>query len=326
VGDLEFVKDHQGSWGLIGGKETWANNPVVQGYNRSKAGTGLAIKPINAAQNGAGSQEWWVNMLLVFNTDGRLHERDRELAQGWIGMNTAAQTIDRAWVKAREALAQPEFVEALRQFKAVSAEGEVGFGEARLVLDQQNRPVVGEVMYIRESVHGLLQGAVNPTGRENSAYALTTLEAQQAGSEPQGGADAVNYQERIGLAYYMMDINAYQPQDLSSQGHYQWPVTGNLRPDWQEQGGQPVNPAYLPYSILISPSVPNLLLPGYAAGSSSLAWAELRVLPNLAVLGDAAGVAAARAVINKELPAEFGPQQISWVQTKLKQFGARLDK
>lgn len=323
VGDLEFVKDSKGSWGLVGGKETWEQNKVVQAYNQVHAKQGFAIKPINAAEDGFNSGEWWVNMLLVFNVDGRLHARDQELGTEQAGDNL---NIDQAWISAREILAKPEFLEALQQFKAVSAHGEVGFGEARLVRDSKNLPLVGEVMYVRESVHSLNKAEANPVGKEDAAYALTTMEAEQAGANPGSGMDAVNYQERIGLAYYLMDINAYKSQDLQAEGRYHWPVTGYLRPDWQERSGQPVNPVYLPYSILVNPGVKNLLVPGYAASASSMAWAELRVLPNLTVLGDAAGVAAARAVLNKELPAEFGPAQIAWVQTKLVQFGARLDK
>ncbi|MGI6588400.1 MAG: FAD-dependent oxidoreductase [Peptococcia bacterium] len=70
----------------------------------------------------------------------------------------------------------------------------------------------------------------------------------------------------------------------------------------------------------------NLLVPGYATGCSSFAWAEVRVLPNLAVLGDAAGIAAARAVLFGESPADFKEEQINWVQEKLCTMGARLDK
>ncbi|WP_151191989.1 FAD-dependent oxidoreductase, partial [Desulfotomaculum copahuensis] len=98
------------------------------------------------------------------------------------------------------------------------------------------------------------------------------------------------------------------------------------RPDWRERGGEPKNPVYFPYRMLVTPAMVNLLVPGYATGASSLAWAETRVLPNLTVLGDAAGVAAARAVISGEQPADFGMDQIRRVQSKLRQMGARLDK
>ncbi|MEW5897947.1 MAG: FAD-dependent oxidoreductase, partial [Bacillota bacterium] len=70
----------------------------------------------------------------------------------------------------------------------------------------------------------------------------------------------------------------------------------------------------------------NLLVPGYATGAASLAWAEVRVIPNLCVLGDAAGAAAAEAVLSGADPALFRQEQIKWVQAALRKTGARLDK
>lgn len=326
VGDLEFVKDDKGSWGLVGGKNTWKNDSIVRKYNQEHSPQGFAIKPINAAQDGAGSKEWWVNMLLVFNVDGRQTARDQEMGINPPDTPRNSINVDQAWTMAREILNQPEFLEALRQFRVESDQGELGFASSELVKDNSGLPVVGEIMYLRETVHSLGQVSSEAKGQENTAYALTTLEAQKAGNSSTTGDDSANYQDRIGLGYYLMDINAYTAKDLLKEGQYSWPVTDHLRPDWREQGGQPVNPVYLPYSMLINQQVPNLLIPGYAASCSSMAWAEIRVLPNLTVLGDAAGVAAARAVLNDELPAEFGPPQIKWLQTKLTQFGARLDK
>lgn len=326
VGDLEFVKDDKGSWGLVGGQKTWQENEIVVQFNREYSPQGFAIKPINAAQNGLDNEEWWLNMLLVFNVDGRQTARDQEIGIRPASSSADSLNVDQAWVASREFLNQPGFLEALRQFSVKTEQGEVGFAQAELVRDANGLPVVGEVMYLRETVHGILQDEELPQGKENSLYALTTLEAQQAGPIPSEGADSVNYAERIGLGYYLMDINAYIAEDLLQEGQYNWPVTGYLRPDLHEQGGQPVNPVYLPYSMLINPQVSNLLVPGYATSCSSLAWAEIRVLPNLAVLGDAAGVAAAGSVLKKKLPTEFGPEEISWLQTKLTQFGSRLEK
>ncbi len=332
IGDMDFVKDGKGSWGLVGGKETWANNEIVLNFNRTYGPEGFAIKPVNAAQDGAGSGEWWVNMLLVFNVDGRVHARDLAAGTAFAENQVRGKNHDQAWVKARQFLAQPDFLEALRQFRVATSEGKYGFAQAELVYAQDGLPQVGDVMYIRESVHGISRNSREQAssrataGRENEVFALTTTEVQHAGSAAADGADQDNYQQRIGLGYYLMDINAYRFEDLQQEGLYQWPVTGNLRSDWQEQGGQPVNPVYLPFDMLLNYKVKNLLIPGYATGSSSMAWAEIRVLPNLAVLGDAAGVAAARAVLNKEWPVDFGPPQIEWIQTKLLQFGARLDK
>ena len=73
--------------------------------------------------------------------------------------------------------------------------------------------------------------------------------------------------------------------------------------------------------------VANLLIPGYAAGASSYAWAEMRVFPNLCILGDAAGVAAAYAVNNNKHPLYFSSSDIAAVQTTLTNTcNARLEK
>ncbi|MGI6144575.1 MAG: FAD-dependent oxidoreductase [Peptococcia bacterium] len=312
-GDLQFVTDYFGSWAIIGGKETWQNNPVVRQFNEHYGPQGFAIKPLNAAQDGAGSDEWWLNMLLVFDVDGRAREMDRGTRFFPQKELEGQKTVERAWREAREIVQKPEFLEALRQFKVVEDGQMYGFGEAKLVLDQNNQPVVGELMYLRETVH-------------SKPFALTTEEVQHAGSGPQEGKDLDNYEERIGLGYYMMDINAYLYEDLWQKNSFVWPVTEYLRPDWFKAGGQPKNPVYLPYSMLITKECVNLLLPGYATGCSSFAWAEIRVLPNLAVLGDAAGVAAARAVLYGERPVDFDTEQIRWVQEKLREMGARLEK
>ena len=213
----------------------------------------------------------------MFRVDGRVSERDLAIRPDFIKSAPDSLNTDEAWVLAREVLARPDFLEALRQFRAVSPQGDVGFSGASLVLDDSNLPVVGEIMYIRESVHCLSQEAAMAPVQENSSYELTTLEVQQAGKDQDSGADRDNYEERIGLAYYLMDINAYEAKDLLYDGAYSWPVTGNLRPDLQEQGGQPVNPVYLPYRILVAPGVKpagnRLCCKFFFSG-----WAELRVL------------------------------------------------
>ncbi|WP_003543732.1 FAD-dependent oxidoreductase [Desulfotomaculum nigrificans] len=326
IQDWEFVRDAKGSWGVAGGKQAFAADPLVAAFNDKFAARGLAIKPINAATNGRDSDVWWVNCLLVFNVDGRAYIRDKGSSGYPPDMLAGQLTVDEAWLKARRFLQTPDFIKVLHRFQVQDpATGQwYGFGQADLVYDDNGQPVVGQTMYIRETVHSPLSGKLTP-GTENSNFAVTTGEAQQAGPNP-GGADARNYRNRVGLGYYMMDINAFTPEDLKASGRYDWPVTKHLRPDWQQAGGQPKNPVYLPLDVLIPAKSDNLLVPGYAAGISSFAWAELRVLPNLAVLGDAAGVTAARSLAVKRNPRQFARADIAWVQEKLKQFGARLDK
>ena len=61
----------------------------------------------------------------------------------------------------------------------------------------------------------------------------------------------------------------------------------------------------------------NLLLPGYVAGVASFAWGEIKVLPNLCVLGDAAGIAAAYYVNSGRHPLYLNSSDIASIQTRL---------
>lgn len=326
LGEWSFTQDDKGSWGIAGGKETWKNNPKVLYFNNKYAEEGFSIKPLNAAQDGAGSNEWWINVLLIYNVDARAQMRDLGTLRYPQETMPNHLAVDQAWVKAREFLKNPDFINTLREFK-VSQDGQTyGFGKAALVLDANRNPVVGDVLYLRESVHSQIGQNLPLQDNENVSFAVSTLETQQAGAGFNEGKDAANYPERIGLGYYIMDINAYHPADLIKSGQYDWPVTKWLRPDWLESGGEPYNPVYLPYQMLVAKEIDNLLLPGYASGCSSFAWAELRVLPNLAVLGDASGAAAVRAVSFNENPNSFRTEQIKWVQDRLKSIGARLEK
>lgn len=326
IRDWEFVRDSKGSWGLAGGKQAFMTNSAVIAFNEKYGPQGFAIKPINAASDGKDSDIWWVNCLLVFDVDARAHGRDEGDKHYPADTVPEHLSVDNAWLKASSFLKNPDFIHTLRQFKVKDpANGQwYGFGDSELVLDKDGNPVAGQIMYIRESVHSPLSDQPG-YGTENTNFAVTTEEAQKAGAGIQG-ADAQNHPSRIGLGYYMMDINAFIPNDLKASGNYDWPVTKHLRPDWQEAGGEPTNPVYLPYEALLPDKSDNLLVPGYAAGISSFAWAELRVLPNLAVLGDAAGVAAARSLATEKAPRNLNQEDITWVQTKLQQFGARLDK
>lgn len=328
LGEWFFSRDDKGSWGLAGGKETWATNPVITEFNRKYGPLGFSIKPVNAAQNGVGSNEWWINTLLVYNVDGRAHQRDKGTARYPAKAQPNHLNTDQAWLAARNILQHPDFLEALRQFKVSDGRNTYGFADVTLVLDSAGKPVVGEVMYLRETVHSTLaqNDYLSESENENESFAVTAVETQHAGATPGEGSDLGNYPDRIGLGYYMMDINAYQWEDLKISGEYQWPVTGYVRPDWQESGGEPRNPVYLPFQMLKAQGYDNMLLAGNAVSCSAFAWAELRVLPNLAVMGDAAGAAAARAVLYNESIADFGSLQIDWVRDKLLYLGARLEK
>lgn len=327
IGDWEFSKDNKGSWGIAGGSDIFRQDPVVTAFNNDYGPLGFALKPINAAQNGAGSNEWWVNALLIFHVDGQAHQRDIG-TKLYPKLPPGIQNTDQAWLATRNLIKTPRFLAALRRFTINDpATGRpLGFSQATPVLDSQSNPVVGAMLYIRETSHLTDNAGPRPQVRENSTFAVNPRMTQHAGSNPTTGADTTNHRERIGLGYYFMDINAYAFSDLKASGTYQWPVTRYVRPDWEQNGGEPRNPLYLPYDMLVTRHVPNLLVPGYATGASSMAWAGIRVLPNLTVLGDAAGVAAGEAILNKKTPANFTDAEVKQVQTELKKLGARLDK
>ena len=100
-----------------------------------------------------------------------------------------------------------------------------------------------------------------------------------------------------------------------------------MRPDLNITGSSPANPVYGPYQALTTGYVANLLLPGYAVGVSSFSWGETRVFPNLSVLGDAAGVAAAYCLNNNKQPLYLNHSDVSVIQnTLINSAEARIDK
>ena len=174
-------------------------------------------------------------------------------------------------------------------------------------------------------------------GTENSNYAPRANDCNEAGSSSSSGLDSRNYAKRICLNIYFSDINAYKFEDLKdASGNYIWfnEVGQKVRPDLDIHGDNPdlnlkqtpVNPVYVPYSALATNFVYNLLIPGYASGMSSFAWAEGRTLPNLCVMGDAAGVAAAYAINNNIDPLNFSTTDSKNIQNTLKNSGVRLEK
>lgn len=328
--DMVFLQDEDGTWGAYGGLAAYQHDPVIAAFNRRYGPQGFALKPLNAAQDGNGSRQWWVNALLIFNVDGRANFRDRGAGYYPRDLRPEALETDRAWVRARRLLKKPEFLAALRRFD--------GFGQAEIVLAGDGLPATGDILYLRETVHALAADPGNPptsaagAGPEETLYAVTPKEVYLAGAGPHDGEDRGNYATRIGLGFYWLDINAYRYEDLrEAVGSFRWPVTAALRPDYPKttpgRQASPQNPVYLPYEALISPQVPNLLLPGAAASIASLAWAELRVLPNLVVLGDAAGAAAAYALERGMAPGRFTAADIAAMQRRLvSRHGARLEK
>ena len=273
------------------------------------------------AQDGPGSDEWWVYMLLVFNVDGRAYNRDLTGDTSYLfpsDMRSDYKTVDDAWVAARKVLDYPDFLPALRSF--------LGFEGADLVRDKNGDPVVGNSLYLRETIHSAFSSSDRANGTEDTNYALSAKDFWNPGATKNTGNDSRHYAKRMGLNYYGLDINAYKFEDLKQNGQYIWghEVTEAARSDIKFP--EHVSPTYITYSAIATNFVYNLLIPGYAAGIASLGWAEARTIPNQCVLGDAAGVAAAYAVNNNIDPLNFGSADITAVQNILKNSGALLEK
>lgn len=304
-----------------GGKYAYKNNTTIVNFNNKYGPQGFVLKPFNAAQDGESSAEWWVNMLLLFNVDGRANNRDKGTSIFPADMRSDYKTVDDAWVAGRKMLENPEFLSAMRCFP--------GFQSAKLVMDSDGKPAVGKILYLRETIHAAQSSSARANGTENSNYGLHAMDCWDAGASSSEKTDKRNYKKRIGLNYYYSDINGYKFEDLKdANGKYIWfdEVGQKIRSDIGVTDETPKNPVYVPYDALATNFVYNLLIPGYAVGASSFAWAEIRVLPNQCVLGDAAGVAAAYAVKNAKDPLNFSQTDIANIQTLLKNSNALLEK
>lgn len=304
-----------------GGKYAYKNNTTIVNFNNKYGPQGFVLKPFNAAQDGENSAEWWVNMLLLFNVDGRANNRDKGTSIFPADMRSDYKTVDDAWVAGRKMLENPEFLSAMRCLP--------GFQSAKLVMDSDGKPAVGKILYLRETIHAAQSSSARANGTENSNYGLHAMDCWDAGASSSEKTDKRNYKKRIGLNYYYSDINGYKFEDLKdANGKYIWfdEVGQKIRSDIGVTDETPKNPVYVPYDALATNFVYNLLIPGYAVGASSFAWAEIRVLPNQCVLGDAAGVAAAYAVKNAKDPLNFSQTDIANIQTLLKNSNALLEK
>ena len=304
-----------------GGKYAYKNNTTIVNFNNKYGPQGFVLKPFNAAQDGENSAEWWVNMLLLFNVDGRANNRDKGTSIFPADMRSDYKTVDDAWVAGRKMLENPEFLSDMRCFP--------GFQSAKLVMDSDGKPAVGKILYLRETIHAAQSSSARANGTENSNYGLHAMDCWDAGASSSEKTDKRNYKKRIGLNYYYSDINGYKFEDLKdANGKYIWfdEVGQKIRSDIGVTDETPKNPVYVPYDALATNFVYNLLIPGYAVGASSFAWAEIRVLPNQCVLGDAAGVAAAYAVKNAKDPLNFSQTDIANIQTLLKNSNALLEK
>lgn len=184
-------------------------------------------------------------------------------------------------------------------------------------------------MYIRETIHSAKSSKKCKNGTENNNYVITTKSCLNAGINEKTGSDKKFYKTRIGLNYYWMDVNGYQYKTKTNENGEIERIsedTKDIRNDLKLKGGAPENPVYIPYKALTTKYVSNLINCGYGINASSMAWAEIRVIPNLCVLGDAAGIIGALSIEKNIAPLYFKKKEIKDVQNKLKELGARIDK
>jgi hypothetical protein len=259
-----------------GGHEEVARNPIAS-YNESNPN--FFIKPFNGASDSKQNNELWMNMLLIYNVDAQKAWRDKVADNGYYPKSDGIDPEEAREMCIRE-IQSPEFLKSLRSIR--------GFENAELVM-KDGKPAVGDIMYLRESIHAYHQ---------DHQFGLTKQSVFQ---------DQVNYAHRIGLGFYHFDTNGYKTAKKLSN-----PIRKQ--------------PWYVPYEVLTTSSIKNVLLPGYAASIDSFSWSAMRVYPNLLVLGDAAGTAAGLSLQGQFRIQDPTEQQIAKLQEQLRLMQAVLEK
>jgi hypothetical protein len=285
------VMSELGSYHIWGGHEMNSHGAFIQYDGNSKH---FKLKPYNAGEDGysgkgdagSASMDFWMNMLLIYGVDARKDLRDKDSANGWYPQD-GGMDPEEARQLAIEELKRPEFMETLRKLR--------GFEQVELVT-AGGEPVVGEILYVRESIH--TANEADPQ-RRHYRFALDR--------EGVTGGDAKYKERRIGLGYYPFDSNSY--------------VKGE-----QLSNPKAKEPWFVPYDVLLNPILTNVLIPGYAANIDSFAWTAMRVYPNLIMLGDAAGVASGLALSGQFDLKEPTPEQMRTLQKELRKQQVILDK
>lgn len=307
--------DSDGSKAFYGGQDDLDNTSktALQSFNNSS--DRYQIKALNAAEDRysggsiTGQGEYWVNALLIYGVDGRCEKKDGCADTTTYPDGSVAWSVEKAFAEARAMMVPgSSFTNALKQMT-----GFANFQYVTINVGGVDYPVVGEALYLRETIHT----PTSASGSGETNYALTAGEVAGAGASSASGSDLGNYSRRIGLTFYQMDSNGYRK--------YQSGSTWFPEPDTNPYGA-PTNPAYIPIDTLLTNQAPNLLLAGYSANAGSWAWSQLRVLPNLTVLGDAAGVSAAYAVHSATDPYNFPSTTITNIQNRIVVLNGKIDK
>ena len=304
-------------------------------FNEKIRNLRFMVKPVNSAWNGGvtdanGKTEWWVNSILIFGVDGTLHNRDssdymplsadafEEELDNNKTLNHEMISTDDAWLLGRAFIKkyEQELIEIYR---------DLGFENAEFVKDNNGEIVTGEILYIRETIHAVKDADMIANGTENDNYEVTMRHCHYSylDDEQDDPADP----HSIGLAFYWSDIHPFIKDDCIDDNSYVWGEKSYKKIRHEVEGlsgDSPIEPAFIPYEALTTKYVPNLLISGYAVNASSFAWSEIRVFPNLCVLGDAAGVAAVTALLSGYNPYEL--KDIAGVRIVLRRYNAILDR
>lgn len=271
-----------------GGRQVAATDPLLAEFARSHPG--VRVGPPRAWEESEGT--FWVQSLLLYDVDSTRRAYDPVPEPGPAGPVAAALDMDQATQRARTLAGGPDVLGCLRRFP--------GLARVQLARDAHDRPRLGGVLVPRESAHAMAPGP--------EAFAVRVEDVTGAGAPPQEGVDWRHRPRRIGLGFYWMEDFGYTPDEAL------------------HATAAASSPTYLPLDAILCPPVSNLLLAGYVARIESRAWWALRTLPNLCVLGDAAGVAAACS-LREDVPVlRFGNAEVAAVQAWLAAEGAILDK
>ncbi|MDQ0897730.1 FAD-dependent oxidoreductase [Paenibacillus sp. V4I7] len=261
-------------------------DPGFSAYNENPASP-YRFKPYNAGEDGYSQKGSARSKDMEFWVNGLLiYDVDAQLQSG-IPNSKGGTEPSEARRLALEEIAKPEFISMLRRLP--------GWGSAEIVIEN-GKPAAGETLYIRESVHTAIK-----VDKERRIYEFALDKSGVT------GGDSRYYKRRIGLGYYQFDSNSYKKGE---------PLSNPL----------PAKPWYVPYDVLLCPSLTNVLIPGYAANIDSFAWTAMRVYPNLIVLGDAAGAAAALALRGDFELSNPTQKQIEFLQRELLKYQAILEK
>ena len=314
--DNKDEHDHH-AWQFTGGDDTFYNrgrfsaeNPSEMYLFNEEFGDKYLLKSLNAAQDGPDSDEWWINGLLIFNVDGSAHERDKNTGF-YPNIRDDYENTDEAWINSRKFL-EDNSERLLMVYRQLP-----GFENADFVWEKdandQSHIAVGDILYIRETVHTSQDRESIGNETENNNYAVTQHHCHYAAHPDE--KDNPNNRQSIGFNFYGSDIHPFKKDDYIDENDSKKYICGHLSyqkirkdmndPNYPLDINSPTAPAFIPYSALITKYVKNLLIPGYAVSASSFAWSEMRVLPNQCVLGDAAGIAAVTCLLSGRTPFEL---------------------